>query len=294
MVAPQESDRRGLRRIICCWWHRCRPHRVVTVCRRSAAQATDVPSPDVIYSIIREPHHQSPFLSWAYFRDHWLPGYVMVGPMLLDLRSGSPGGARRGDCVSSRYGWPACWRTWSLVWAEISRSDTGVLGKFYLFRPSSLILAALADAGARGRAVQARAACVDAAKRPLAIDRACVPVSSGWPVVRVRFVAEGGVGARERASSPAGDAATAPGDVVLIDPDVEVQLLDFERRTGRPSLVMWKFARPTMPSSFRMVSSHETPPGICSIRAASGPRETKTRREKNRFPADHAGATRPD
>ena len=36
--------------------------------------------------------------------------------------------------------------------------------------------------------------------------------------------------------------ATAPGDVVLIDPDIEMQLLDFERRTGRPSLVMWKFA----------------------------------------------------
>ena len=34
----------------------------------------------------------------------------------------------------------------------------------------------------------------------------------------------------------------APGDIVLIDPDVEIQLLDFERRTGRPTLVMWKFA----------------------------------------------------
>ncbi len=32
------------------------------------------------------------------------------------------------------------------------------------------------------------------------------------------------------------------GDVVLIDPDAEMQLLDFERRTGRPTLVMWKFA----------------------------------------------------
>jgi hypothetical protein len=29
-----------------------------------------VPPPDVIYSIIREPHHQSPFLSWSYFRDN--------------------------------------------------------------------------------------------------------------------------------------------------------------------------------------------------------------------------------
>jgi hypothetical protein len=35
---------------------------------------------------------------------------------------------------------------------------------------------------------------------------------------------------------------TAPGDVVLIDPDVEMQWLDFERRSGRPAWVMWKFA----------------------------------------------------
>jgi hypothetical protein len=35
---------------------------------------------------------------------------------------------------------------------------------------------------------------------------------------------------------------TKPGDVVLIDPDVEMQWLDFERRAGRPTWVMWKFA----------------------------------------------------
>ena len=29
---------------------------------------------------------------------------------------------------------------------------------------------------------------------------------------------------------------------MLIDPDVEAQWLEFERRTGRPTLVMWKFA----------------------------------------------------
>ncbi len=34
----------------------------------------------------------------------------------------------------------------------------------------------------------------------------------------------------------------APGDIVLIDPVVEGQWLDFERRTAHPTLVMWKFA----------------------------------------------------
>jgi hypothetical protein len=36
--------------------------------------------------------------------------------------------------------------------------------------------------------------------------------------------------------------AAGPGEIVLIDPDVEMQWLDFERRTRRPTLVMWKFA----------------------------------------------------
>jgi hypothetical protein len=31
-------------------------------------------------------------------------------------------------------------------------------------------------------------------------------------------------------------------DVVLIDPDIEMQLLDFERRAGHPTFVNWKFA----------------------------------------------------
>ena len=61
----------------------------------SAARTTDVPPPDVIYSIIREPHHQSPFLSWVYFRDQWLPGYVMATLMLLACLWAARRGATR-------------------------------------------------------------------------------------------------------------------------------------------------------------------------------------------------------
>src|SRR6185436_8580353 len=61
----------------------------------SVALATDVPPPDVIYSIIREPHHQSPFLSWQYFRDNWLPGYIMALPMLLSCIWLARGAANR-------------------------------------------------------------------------------------------------------------------------------------------------------------------------------------------------------
>ena len=106
----------------------------------SAAYAIDVPPPDVIYSIIREPHHQSPFLSWAYFRDHWLPGYVMATPMLLACLWVAWWGETRQLRVT------AMWLAGLLAYLFLvlgpnffDRND-GVLGKFYLFRPSSLIL----------------------------------------------------------------------------------------------------------------------------------------------------------
>ena len=63
---------------------------------------------------------------------------------------------------------------------------------------------------------------------------------------------QGGRLMREVATTPfAGEKAlianavqrlTSPGDVVLIDPDAELDWLDFERRTGRPTWVTWKFA----------------------------------------------------
>ena len=99
-----------------------------------------MPPPDVIYSIIREPHHQSPFLSWAYFRDHWLPGYVMALPMLLACLWV----ARRGESRFLRV--VAIWLAGLLAYLffvlgpKFLDRNSGVLGKFYLFRPSSLIL----------------------------------------------------------------------------------------------------------------------------------------------------------
>ena len=40
------------------------------------------PSPDLIYSLIREPWHGAPFLSWGYFAAQWLPGYLLAAAML--------------------------------------------------------------------------------------------------------------------------------------------------------------------------------------------------------------------
>jgi hypothetical protein len=200
-----------------------------------------VPPPDVIYSIIREPHHQSPFLSWEYFRDNWLPGYRMGAAMLL-------------ACLAVAWRAPtrqlrvlAVWVAGLLAYLflvlgpKFLDRDSGVLGKFYLFRPSSLILLlwlmlalAVVAAIVRRRAWIPRVAL-------LALAGPAFLYSVGGQVTR-EIVANETLGAQKQLLAAAVTRATAAGDVVLIDPDVEVQLLDFERRSGRPTLVMWKFA----------------------------------------------------
>ena len=110
--------------------------------------------------------------------------------------------------------------------------DSGVLGKFYLFRPSSLIvllwLMLVLAVAVHVRDV-ARAAARGAA-------------GDGRPGISVYSGRSSDAGDRSRTVAVEGQKAilaaavtrlTAPGDVVLIDPDVELQWLDFERRTGR-------------------------------------------------------------
>jgi hypothetical protein len=205
------------------------------------AQPAGVPPPDVIYSIIREPHHQSPFLSWAYFRDHWLPGYVMAVPMLLACLWVN----RRVETRQVRVFalWLAGLLTYlfAVLGPKFLDRDSGVLGKFYLFRPSSLILLmwlllalAVAATALRRRAWILRASL-------LALIGPSFVYSQGGQLVREIVASE----ALEQQKRPLMEAVTrvvAPGEVVLIDPDVEMQLLDFERRTGRPTWVTWKFA----------------------------------------------------
>ena len=206
----------------------------------SAALATDVPPPDVIYSIIREPHHQSPFLSWAYFRDQWLPGYVMTALMLLACLWVAWHGATRQRVVAVWVGSLLAYLLLVLGPKYLDR-DSGVLGKLYLFRPSSLILLlwlmlmlAVVVSMIGRRAWMLRAALL------ALIGSTFLSVQSGR--LAREFAANGALEDQKRLLARAVTRAAAPDDVVLVDPDVEAQWLDFERRTGRPTLVMWKFA----------------------------------------------------
>lgn len=207
----------------------------------SAERATDVPPPDVIYSIIREPHHQSPFLSWAYFRDRWLPGYVMAAPMLAAcLWVAWRGETRRVRIV-------AVWLSGLLAYLFLVLGPkyldrhSGALGKLYLFRPSSLILllwlllALAVPAMMIGSRAWTLRVSLLAAIGPFFL------YTQGGELARTIAASEA-LEHEKRTLVSAITRLVAAGDVVLIDPDVEPLLLDFERRTGRPTLVMWKFA----------------------------------------------------
>jgi len=204
-----------------------------------AGTASGLPSPDVIYSIIREPHHAAPFLDWAGFAEHWLGGYLMAGGMLAASLALArlPEAAR----LRGRALWLALLLLYlilTLVPAFIGR-HTGTFGKFYLFRPAALVLllwlalaaSALVTLLARRRFAIGLLALALVA--PPFLMRAADRVAGDWA---------GRAEAREKQALDDFSAAQVPsGVVVLIDPELEFANLDFERRTGHPSLVAWKF-----------------------------------------------------
>jgi hypothetical protein len=201
---------------------------------------TTLPTPDVIYSIIRAPHHTAPFLSLENFASEWLPGLMLAGGMLVACV------AIRASAREAQLAGLATWLALLLLYLFValipSFTDrhTGILGKFYLFRPSSLILLlwlALAFAW---------------------LNRVAVPHGAMLKWLALLFVlppfllnAANRIGndlgrrddlAAEKRAVPeilAREAASTA--VMLIDPALDLAFLDFERSTGHPMLVSWKF-----------------------------------------------------
>ncbi|HKW52807.1 MAG TPA: hypothetical protein VJO12_03885 [Stellaceae bacterium] len=206
---------------------------------RALVPSSDLPSPDVIYSIIRAPWHAAPFLDSHSFLTQWLSGCVAAAAMLVVcIAIACRPEAARWKVTTV---WLAGLLGYLLVALAASFFDrhTGMLGKLYLFRPAALtlllwlafVMAYLATAGVpRWTALRLAALAV------------LLPIFLMGAVDRVRAD-------RERAALASGKDAlvaalaerAAPGSVVLIDPQIEWSYLDFERRTGHPSLVAFKF-----------------------------------------------------
>ena len=210
----------------------------IVVTQRAMVAPVDAgaPSADVIYSIIRAPHHTSPFLDGETFVHQWLPGYLLASGMLVACLAG-----RRfatATPLKAMTLWLALLLGYlflALVPASLDRS-IGFLGKFYLFRPAALILllwlvfvaAWLGELGLRHRIMLQL--CILALITPIFLLNAALQVA----------------GEREaRRPLPATIAAAlraAPETAaILIDPQLDFVLLDLERRIGRPTLVSWKF-----------------------------------------------------
>jgi hypothetical protein len=207
---------------------------------RSAAMAADLPTPDVIYSIIREPHHQSPFLSLGYFVYGWLPGYVISGAMLAACLWGARHGPTRRLRVAA--GWLAGLLAYLflVLGPKYLDRDSGVLGKFYLFRPASLILLLwLMLALALAFTLLARRGWLLRAALLILIGPAFL-LTQGRVVVR-EMRRQAAIESQKQLLAETVQRRTGPRDVVLIDPELEMGLLDFERRTQRPTWVNWKF-----------------------------------------------------
>ncbi len=199
-----------------------------------------MPSPDVIYSIIRAPWHTSPFVAWRSFATQWLPGYLLAGAMLaaaIVIARTSESAPLRG--VALWLGGLLVWLFLALVAAFFDR-HTAALGKFYLFRPSSLVLLlwlALVM-GFLGRLLQRRARALKLLALALVLPSFLIGAAKridGDLARRAAFAED------KQALAGFLAAGAASGAVVLIDPRLEFSFLDFERRTGHPMLVAWKF-----------------------------------------------------
>lgn len=198
-----------------------------------------LPAPDVIYSIIRAPHHTTPFVSLESFASEWLPGLMLAVAMLAAST------AIRARAGEARLAGLATWLALLLLYLLIALipsfidRHTGMLGKFYLFRPSSLVLLlwlalvfAWLDRAVLPQAAMLKGLALLFVLPPFLLNAANrIANDLGW---RGDFAAE----KRAVAAVLADEASTA---VVLIDPALDFGFLDFERSTGHPMLVSWKF-----------------------------------------------------
>jgi uncharacterized protein DUF6798 len=199
-----------------------------------------LPTPDVIYSIIRAPHHTAPFLSVESFVSQWLPGVMLAGGMLAVCL------AVRASTREARLAIPATWLALLLAYLFLAfipsfiDRHTGMLGKFFFFRPASLILLlwlALVVAWLN-RVIVPHAAML----KSLALLLVVPPfLLNAVNRIGNDVGSRGELSAEKRALAEVIAREAASGAVVLIDPALDLAFLDFERSTGHPMLVSWKF-----------------------------------------------------
>ncbi|HLJ62720.1 MAG TPA: DUF6798 domain-containing protein [Stellaceae bacterium] len=201
---------------------------------------SDIPSPDIIYSFIRAPHHLAPFLNANYFLTLWLPGFLLAGAMLaaaffMAHASEDPRFRR-----TSLWGALLLGYLFLAVGLSFLDRDTGFWGKFYLFRPASLILLLwIVILLAFLNELRIRTFTAIKVLAVLFIAPSLLLHAGSELKREIDFHAT--YDREKHALAEFLAENSGPDAVILIDPALESSFIDFERITHRPSLVMWKF-----------------------------------------------------
>jgi hypothetical protein len=216
------------------------PHDAASLVAASPSQG---PSVDIIYSEIRGAEHVAPFRTrWDFWT--WLPG-IVVAVSLLGVLSGlhrrkylPPIGVAAITALS--------FLLFALILAFVDRHNQ-YLGKFYLFRPSSLALFLTISA----ILVAIRRQCPDEARAVLRLVAAAFIAVFAWGTLKtqVDIVRSAPAIPHEQELIAAIDRNSGPKDIVLIEPfnEMHTDYVRLHRVIPRPTLVAWKFA-PTDPA----------------------------------------------
>jgi hypothetical protein len=200
-----------------------------------------LPSPDYIYSILREPWHAAPFVSRHSFVNDWLPGCLLSAGML----AGSV--VIAGAATDARLRTTARWLAILLVYLFAAMvlcyfyRWTGVLGKFYPFRPSSLILLIwlVMVLGWLNELLPHR----HAHRLKLVAGALVIPPFLAIAVLNLHhdIMARAEIASDKRIIIDFLRDKTPSDSVILVDPEIEQAFLDIERTTHRFGLIMWEF-----------------------------------------------------
>ena len=223
------------------------PWLIVVVPHDLASLAVSAPSQglsaDAIYSEIRGMDHVAPFISrWAFW--NWLPGIVVAVSLL-----GVLAGLQRRQFLPPIGVAAMTALIYLLVALVVAFFDrhANYLGKFYLFRPSSLTLFLAISA----IVVAIRRQCPENARAALRLVAAAFIAVFLWNTIKMQVDI-----ARSDPAIPyeheliaAIENNSSPDDIVLIEPfnEMHTGYVRLHRVIPRPTLVSWKFA-PTAPA----------------------------------------------
>jgi hypothetical protein len=202
----------------------------------AASAPAGMPPVDFIYSFFRVPYHTAPFLTAGVFVAQWLPGCLLGGGMLIAcfVLARLPEAARFRP-VALWLALLLLYLALAFVAAALDR-HTGALGKFYLFRPASLLLLLWLALMLRVLGCLELRYWLTLRLLVLALLLPLFLLHAATRIVR-DFTAAG----RSESAKLADLLARQPDGAVLIDPDLEPQFFAIERLTRHPALVLWKF-----------------------------------------------------